>query len=334
MKKITIESVAQRAGVSIAAVSYALSGKRKISPKVSEKIKKAIKELGYKPSVLARNLASKKTWTVGLYTSPTKNIREDVFFNSLLAGILDNLHENKYQLHLYADYLNEVDENHSDLSMTQPIDGALIMNPRINDAYLDYLKKQEIPFVVIGTPEEPERIFYVDADLASAAYTATKYLLSKGHRNILFINGPANYTQSLQHIRGSTAALNEYGRELESEAMIHIPMLEEEAYGVLRSIGTDLKKYSAILAFHDVFSFGIMSHLKENLIRVPDDMAYISLGNSYFCRIYSPALTSIDLAPYEMGYQAASMLIDIIEKRRIQPLHEVLPVKLIERGSV
>jgi LacI family transcriptional regulator len=160
MPKVTIKAVAEKAGVSTAAVSYALSGKRKISPEVTEKIKTAILELGYKPSITARNLASSKTWTIGLYTSPTRDIREDVFFNSLLAGILDELHLKKYQLHLYADYLNENPIDHPDLSMTQPIDGALIMNPRVDDVYLEHIKRQGIPVVVIGTPSDPEKVFY------------------------------------------------------------------------------------------------------------------------------------------------------------------------------
>ena len=334
MKKITIESVAKRAGVSTAAVSYALSGKRKISHEVSEKIKEAIDELGYKPSIIARNLASRKTWTVGLYTSPTKNIRSDVFFSSLLAGILDNLHEKKYQIHLYADYLNVSTEDHPDLSMTQPIDGALIMNPRVNDVYLDYLRKQKVPFVVIGTPADPEKIFYVDVDLTAAAYIATKYLISKGHKNILFINGPSDYMQSFHHIQGSNMAFNENGMKIESKSIINIPMEEEESYKILKQIGVGVKKYSAILAYHDVFSFGIMSYLKERQIHVPNDVSYISLGNSQFCRVCSPSITSMDLAPYDMGYQSAEMLIDIIEKRRIQPSHTIIPVKLIERESV
>ena len=77
MKKVTIETVAQKVGVSAATVSYALSGKKKISPEVKERIFQVIKELDYRPNVTARNLASSKNWTVGLYASPTQNIRED-----------------------------------------------------------------------------------------------------------------------------------------------------------------------------------------------------------------------------------------------------------------
>ena len=99
-------------------------------------------------------------------------------------------------------------------------------------------------------------------------------------------------------------------------------------------VGDGLKKITAILAYHDVFSFGIMRYLKEKNYKVPDEIAYISLGNSQFCKICSPALTSMDLAPYDMGYQAVEMLIDIIEKRRIQPSHTIIPANLVERESV
>ncbi|MBN1500543.1 MAG: LacI family DNA-binding transcriptional regulator [Spirochaetes bacterium] len=331
--KITIETVAKKAGVSTAAVSYVLSGKQKLSPEVTVKIKKAIEELGYKPNIIARNLASKKTWTVGFYTSSTKNIRGDVFFNPLLAGILDNLHQQKYQLHLYADYLNETDEDHPDLSLTQPIDGALIMNPRVNDVYLEYLKQQNIPFVVIGTPAEPEKVFYVDVDLTAASYIATKHLILKGHRNVLFILGPEDLMQTVHHTQGCKMAFDEMGWELSAESLVHLPMAEEESYEALKSIGEDIHKYSAIVAFHDIYSFGIMSFLKDNQISVPQNMMYISLGNSLFCRVNSPTITSIDLAPYDIGFQSAEMLVDIIEKRRMQPSHSIIPVNLIKRES-
>ncbi len=334
MTKVTIKAVAEKAGVSTAAVSYALSGKRKISPEVTEKIKTAILELGYKPSITARNLASSKTWTIGLYTSPTRDIREDVFFNSLLAGILDELHLKKYQLHLYADYLNENPIDHPDLSMTQPIDGALIMNPRVNDIYLEHIKQQGIAVVVIGTPSDPEQVFYVDVDIAAGAYTATKYLISKGHNKILFVDGPADYMQSLHHLQGSRMAFGDSGIAWNENDVIHVDLAEDAAYGALEGIGNRITDYTAFLAYHDVFTCGIMRFLKDRGLKVPADVAYVSMGNTLISRINTPALTSIDMAPYEMGRQAAEMLVDVVEKRRIQPSHTIIPTRLVERESV
>jgi len=333
VSKITIKSVAEKAGVSTATVSYALSGKKKISPEVTEKIKTAALELGYKPSIVARNLASSKTWTVGLYTSPTRHIREDVFFNSLLAGILDELHQKKYQLHLYADYLNENPIDHPDLSMTQPIDGALIMNPRVDDVYLEHIEHQGIPFVVIGTPSDADQVFYVDVDIAAGSYLATNYLISKGHTRTLFIDGPADYMQSLQHLQGSRLAYDESGLAWNKGDVIHLALAEDAAYGSLDGLGNRILDYTAILAFHEVFSYGIMRFLKDRRLRVPADVAHVSMGNTLISRLCTPAITSVDMAPYEMGRRAAEMLLDVIEKRRIQPSHTIIPVRLIERDS-
>jgi LacI family transcriptional regulator len=334
MAKVTIETVAKKTGVSTAAVSYVLSGKRKISKEVTERVLKAIDELNYKPSIVARNLASSKTWTVGLYMSPTKNIREDIFFSSLLAGIMDHLHIKRYQVHLYADYLDESQDDHPDLSMTQPIDGALVMNPRINDVYLDHIKKQNIPFVVIGTPSDPENIFYVDIDVTASSYALTKHLINKGHKRIFFINGPSDYTQSLQRKKGSILALTESGIEINEDDFINMPIIEEAAYESLLNKGNKLNDYTAIVSFYDVFTNGILSFLKEKKLRIPADMALVTMGNNLISPLHSPALTSIDLVPYEMGYQAAEMLVDVIEKKRIQPSHTIISTKLVERESV
>ena len=334
MSKITIETVAKKSGVSTATVSYVLSGKRKISKAVTENVLKAIDELNYKPSIIARNLASSKTWTVGLYTSPTKNIREDVFFNTLLAGILDYLHLKRYQVHLYADYLDEDTDDHPDLSMTQPIDGALVMNPRINDVYLDHIKKQNIPFVVIGTPSDPENIFYVDIDVTASSYALTKHLISKGHHRILFINSPTDYTQSVQRKKGCVLALMENSIEINENDFINIPIIEEAAHEALMKKGDKINDYTAIVSFCDVFIYGILNFLKEKNLHIPADMALVTMGNNLISRNHSPTLTSIDMAPYEMGYQSAELLIDVIEKKRIQPSHTIISAKLIERESV
>jgi len=228
MKKVTIETVAQKVGVSAATVSYALSGKRKISQEVTEKILKAVEELDYRPSITARNLASKKTWSVGLYASPTQNIREDYFFNNILAGVLDVLHVRKYQIHLYADYLNENTKNHPDLNLTQPIDGALIMNPRINDVYINHIRQRNIPYVVIGTPNERDDSFYVDADITAGYYAIVNYLIKKGHRKIILVNGNVEYTQSEKRRTGYSMAFHDNGLNFSEDWIINVPMLEEQ----------------------------------------------------------------------------------------------------------
>ncbi|HKL60673.1 MAG TPA: LacI family DNA-binding transcriptional regulator [Sphaerochaeta sp.] len=333
MPKVTIETVAKKVGVSAATVSYALSGKRKISREVTDRILKAVEELDYRPNITARNLASSKTWTVGLYASPTQNIREDYFFNNILAGVLDVLHEKKYQIHLYADYLDENNKDHPDLNLTQPIDGALIMNPRINDVYIQHIMQRKIPFVVIGTPDERENSFYVDADITAGYYAATNYLIKKGHRKIILMNGSADYTQSGKRKTGYEMAYHDNGLSYSQDWIINVQMLEEEGYRAFKQAMNVIPDFTAVITCNDTIAVGVLRVLKEENIQVPGKVAVISAGNTMITRIHAPSITSLDMSSYEIGSKAAELLVDVIEKRRIQPSHTIIQTNLVERES-
>lgn len=334
MKKVTIETVAKRVGVSAATVSYALSGRKKISQEVKDRIARAIEELDYRPSITARNLASSKTWAVGFYASPTKNIREDYFFNNILAGVLDVLHTRHYQINLYADYIDEDGRDNPDFSMTQPIDGALIMNPRVNDVYIEHVTQHNTPYVIIGIPDERhEMAFYVDADIMAGYYSAVNYLIKKGHRRILLCNGPKDYLQSEKRRMGYAMAFSDNGLSYKEEWVLNLPMLEEDGYRAFSKILETSPDFTAVVTFNDTMAVGILRALKEKNLNVPSKVAVVSAGNTMLTRIHHPAITSIDLGAYEIGSKAAEMLLDVIEKKRIQPSHEIIQTRLVERES-
>ena len=334
MKKVTIETVAKRVGVSAATVSYALSGKKKISPEVKDKIFQVIKELDYRPNVTARNLASSKTWTVGLYASPTQNIREDYFFNNILAGVLDVLHEKKYQLMLYADYLDENGGSNPDFSLTQPIDGALIMNPRVDDAYIEHVKERKIPYAIIGTPEKDAgETYFVDSDIAAGYYAAVNYLISKGHKKIILMNGLAEYAQSENRKVGYKQAFLDNGLEYDRSYIVNVPMVEEEGYRAFMDILKKKTDATAVVTFNDTIAVGVLRALREQKINVPHKMAVVSAGNTMITRVHNPTITSIDMNAYALGSKAAELLVDVIEKRRMQPSHEIIQTHLEERES-
>ncbi len=333
MAKITIETVAKRAGVTAATVSYALSGKKKISDEVKQRIYAAVEELNYRPSVTARNLASSKTWTVGLYASPTKNIREDYFFNNILAGILDTLHEKNYQIQLYADYQDEEKTSNQNIHMTQPIDGALIMNPRIHDKYIKDIMQRGIPLVVIGTPEERENCFYVDADITAGYYAAVNYLIKKGHTKILLINGSAEYTQTEKRKAGYILAYEDNGLSFDEQWILNVQMLEEDGYREFKKIAEQITDFTAVVTFNDTIAVGVLRVLREKGISVPHKVAVLSAGNTMITRIHSPSITSLDMGSYDIGMKAAELLLEVIEKKRIQPSHTIIRTHLVERES-
>jgi LacI family transcriptional regulator len=247
--------------------------------------------------------------------------------------VLDVLHERKYQVHLYADYLNEKSRNHPDLNLTQPIDGALIMNPRINDVYIDHIRQRNIPYVVIGTPEERDDSFYVDADVTAGYYAIVNYLLRKGHRKIILMNGSVEYTQSEKRKTGYMMAYRDNALKYSEHWIVNVPMLEEEGYRVFLKTIRTIPDFTAVVTFNDTIAVGVLRALKESNLQVPSKVAVVSAGNTMITRIHSPAITSLDMGSYEIGSKAAELLVDVIEKRRIQPSHEIIQTRLVERES-
>jgi LacI family transcriptional regulator len=187
-QKITSALVAKRAGVSEATVSYIISGKRKISRGITEKVMKIMKDLNYSPNREMRNINAKSTNTIGFFGPSTHSIRNDMFFNDLLAGILDELHSRDFRFLMFADYSEEIPEApQPDVEIDPALNGFLVMNPRNDDRHVKALRKAGMPFVVMGNSQDNEQ-FSVGSDTVAGMYHAVDHLIKKGHRNILLID--------------------------------------------------------------------------------------------------------------------------------------------------
>ncbi|MGO8694994.1 MAG: LacI family DNA-binding transcriptional regulator [Rectinemataceae bacterium] len=331
--KVTVETIAERLGISKATVSYALTGKNRVSRELKEKILTTAKELGYKPSALARNLVSRKTWTIGLYAPDSAHLVEDIYFNSVLSGILDLLHHSGYNLQLFPSYADSKIDDMLHLDTHQALDGLLIMDPRLSTHYLDEVRSMDLPFVLVGLPREiDEDVFYVDFDLAASAYIAVTHLLDRGRKRIGFINSPEAMIQSVHRMNGFARAFAE--RELPASDLVEYagPSLEEGHEACRRLLERE-PAMDALAVYNDLPAVGAAQALREARRRIPTDTALVSGGNTIVARIHSPSLTSVDPNPYRQGYRSAELLIEVVEKKRMRPTHDILPVQLVERES-
>lgn len=330
MKKVTLETVAQKAGVSKATVSYVLTGKKKISTEVTQRVINAVQELNYRPHILARNLAGGRTHTIGLFSAPTTVIREDTYFNSMISGILDALHERGYYLQIHAEFAEDQTENGLQINFQYPLDGFLITNLHINHIYLNRVMEMNIPFVLIGTPYNSTDYFYVDFDLIASTYESTKYLLNRGIHKIYFINSPQEYIQSLQREEGIALAFKEKGVSFERKNVKYSHFLEHEGYRLCNQIVEENPQVEAIMACNDLTTIGVLQALKERKIEVPKQIAVMcTSGHTILAKVYSPKITCIEFDSYTQGYEAAKMIVEVVEKKRFSPSHHILPIKFI-----
>lgn len=341
MSKASLDTVAQKAGVSKSTVSYVLSGKRKISPEVSERVRKVLQELNYSPRKKVYSDSNSKgekqqfdhvtTHVVGLFVPILQErLSDDFFYYPLIEGVMDSLNALHYRMLLNRKNIDMDNTALLEFNTDHLLDGIILMNPLVNHTYLDYLKKEKVPFVIIGTPEKEEDIFYVDIDIISAAYRAVTYLIERGHSKIFFINHKQDYIQSTQLNKGYQTAYAEAGIELDSEKyIVHSSINIEAGYTSCMQALQRKVDFTAVVAQNEIVAKGVLQALGEKGIAVPEDVAVISLGGNPIGRLNSPAITSIDFAPYDMGYQAAKMLIEVIKKKRMKPSHILLPTKFI-----
>ncbi len=333
MMKVTIETIAKKVGVSTATVSYALTGKNRISEELRQHILATAKELGYRPSVLARNLATNTTKTIGLYTADSTCLSEDIYFNLVLAGILDCLQNTGYHLELYPAYPDSTIDEVLHLNTRQALDGLLIMNPLISDHYLDEVRQMGLPFVLIGLPMEiTEEVFYVDFDLTASVYIAVERMLDKGRKRIGLINSAKNMSQTKHREQGFHRAFADRNLPI-SDLVTHAGPTMAEGVVACRELLAKDPELDGLVVYNELPAVGAIQALRDAKHRIPQDTAVISGGNTLIARIFQPTLTSVDPHPYQQGYRSAQLLIEVIQKKRIRPTHEILSVQLIERES-
>lgn len=332
---ITMATVARHAGVSKSTVSYVLSGRKRISAEVTERVWQAVNELGYRPSSAARSLASRKSLTIGLFCNPTETLREDPYFNQLLSGVLDAIGGYGYQLTLFPEASGDEAEAEHDgaLPPAGSIDGALVMNPRVDSSGLERLADTGVPLVVIGTTRSRREFFSVDHDQAAVIYQALEYLARKRHRRILFINSPETYVGTIQREEGFELARTELRLEKDPQLIRRGKITLEDGERICSEALDAGLPFSAVLTMSDIMAVGAIRALRAFGRRVPQDVAVVSSGNTIIAGVHSPALTATMLYPYEQGREAGAILIDVIQRRRLRPTHTTLPVTFVTRES-
>lgn len=333
MSKPTLEEIAQRVGVSKSTVSYALSGKRKVSEEVSAEIQKAIEELNYTPG-LRNTYRRQSTKIIGLFIPVLETkLSEDFFYYPVIEGVVDFINTKDYRLMLNRVPADMDTNSQLSFNSVQGLDGIILMNPGTDNDSLKFIRNEGLPFVIIGTPAEEHDIYYVDIDLVSAAYQAVDFLMMKGHEKIFIINTPKEFIQSSQRLEGYRHAYEAHGLKLKSEYITNAHVSQEEGYRIAKRILQEKIDFTAVVTPNEMVARGVLDALKESRIPVPGKVAVVGMGYAKIAELSSPKITSIDFTPYTMGYDAAKMLIEVITKKRMRPSHLILPTRLIERET-
>ncbi|HBZ80884.1 MULTISPECIES: LacI family DNA-binding transcriptional regulator [Brevibacillus] len=313
---ITIKDIAKRANVSTATVSRVINNKSEgISPQTREYIQSIIKELNYQPNALARGLITRKTSTIGLILPDITN----PFFPDLVRGIEDAANKAGYSVFLgNSDDNAKKEKKYVQLMTEKKVDGIIFSSTaKYSKDLYDELIAADIPVVLIDRGESGDAYSGVYMKNEEGAYMATKHLLEQNHTRIGCISGPPSVQNSQDRVEGYKRALAEAGISVQESWIVSGGYRIDGGYEVAKKMLAD-GEVTAIFACNDLMAIGVYEAAQELGKSIPRDVSVVGFDDIRLISTLMPKLTTIRQPAYQMGKEAAKILIQSIKKKGIK----------------
>jgi len=327
----TISDVAKLAGVSPVTVSRVINNADNVRPATRARVERAIAELGYVPSGVAKSLRLKRTQTLALIVPDIQNS----FWTTVARGVEDAAQSRGYSIFLCnTDENAEKQRHYLEVVISQRTDGVIIAPSDNKIENLSLLKKRRIPTVVMDRYIDGWDVDTVMGDSVSASRALVKHLISLGHRRIAMISGPRTTSTSTDRIIGYRIALEESGIPFDPD-LVRIGEYRSIAGERLthQLLENDLRP-TAIFAANNVIALGVIDALSVHGLRVPQDMALVCFDDLPNTSRLFPFLTVAVQPAYDLGANAAQLLLSRLESDQLPPpRHVILPTRLLIRQS-
>lgn len=321
----TIRDVAARAGVSRATVSRLLSGGY-VSSASRELIQSAISELGFRPSVPARMLATKKSCSIGLLVHDFS----DVFYAPILRGAAQQASADGYDILLFNNTFREDgDVSHLAKITERRLDGiiAVVHTPSI----LRHQESLKARVVAVIPNTEDDSVARIEVDNLSGAREAVEHLVSLGHRRIAHIAGPSYAYIAKLREEGYRAAMGAI--DAQPKLVPTSGFSKDEGYRAMMQLLTDDDAPSAVFAANDKIALGAWAAARERSLRVPEDLSIVGFDDLDCLMLTDTPLTTVHQPFEEMGAQAVSRLVSVLEGNGASDMVVQLQYRLVVRRS-
>ncbi len=308
--RVTISDVAREAGVSLMTVSRVANNKGEISPATRQRVHDVIERLGYRPSGIARGLATQRTGTLGLVVPDMAN----PFFSDVARGTEDRARAAGYNI-----FVCNTDESPQrevaalDSLEEKRVDGIVLCSSRLHDDGLRAALDHHPAAVLINRRLE---VYHVDtvllADRAGAG-TAIQHLLRSGHKAVGFLAGPLTSYSSQQRTRGYREALATAGVVFNPDWVCPCSYEVESGRDAARAMLSDHPELTAIFCYNDLVAVGALQACADLGRRVPDDLALVGFDDIPLAALVAPPLTTCHVPRYDLGDQAMRLLLKRID---------------------
>ncbi|PWC20064.1 transcriptional regulator RbsR [Brenneria roseae subsp. roseae] len=327
-----MKDVARLAGVSTSTVSHVINNNRFVSDAIREKVMKAVEELNYAPSALARSLKINQTRTIGMLLTASNN----PFYAEVVRGVERCCYERGYSLILCnteGDWARM--SRNLETLLQKRVDGVLLMCTESHRPSPEMVSRYpSIPMVMMDWAPFEGVIDVIKDNSLLGGEMATNYLISRGYRKIACIAGPQDKTSAYNRLEGYRQAMKHAGLSVPDEYEIFGDFEFETGYQAMQRLLTLEEKPEAVFACNDAMAVGVYRALYQAGLSIPQDVAVIGYDDIDLARYMSPSLTTIHQPKDELGELAVDTLLYRLEHPDTEPNVLVLTPELMVRESV
>ncbi|NJO69008.1 MAG: LacI family transcriptional regulator [Bacteroidetes bacterium] len=332
-RQTSLKDLAQALNVSVSTVSRALKNHPDISPALSHKIQELAKSMKYSPNPLAMGLLRRQTRTIGV-------IIPDIvthFFSSVISGIEDIASkEGYYVVVTSSSELFEKEKLCVENLVHLRVEGVIACVSRTTADYSHYDLFQEagIPLVFIDRVCRTDEFSSVIADNTDAAREITRYFYQSGCRKISYISGPDHLNICRERLQGYMEGLQQCKLFLAPGYSERCEMDMESATNAVKRLLALKDRPDAVFGINDMVMFAAIKEIKNQHLRIPEDISVIGFTDDFHATFIEPALTSVVHPAFEMGQQAASLLLEQSKSETDLPVKQIkLNTHLVVRDS-
>jgi LacI family transcriptional regulator len=338
--KITISDIAKQAGVSKATVSRVLNNRPEgVGADKRAQIQAILNDTGFQPSGFARGLATGVSHSIGLIIPNITN----PFFPLLVRGVEDVLNHAGYSLFLCnSDGDITKEKEYVRVLMEKEVDGVILDSAVSDcDCQLVLLEDQGVPYVLLDRIIEGQTQFGVFLDNREGARLAARQLLAHDGCRLVYLNGPAEHSQSKLRQAGLEDVLMEKGMPLSSVRILQgDDSIQSGKQRINELLNTwkpnssgEYLPFNAIFACNDLMAIGAMQALKQRNIRVPEEVELIGFDDIELAQLVEPALSTVSQPTFEMGSRSAELLLQLINGKKPRIKTVTLKPALVLRGT-
>lgn len=336
--QVTIKDIARELGISPSTVSRALKNHPDISAETKKAVHELAEKLNYQPNIVALSLRHRKTNTLGVVIPEIVHY----FFSTVISGIESVAYEAGYNV-ILTQSNESAQREATDLKalFNSRVDGMLISISRETNHYehIESILAKDVPVVFFDRSYDNPNTSKVLVDDYEGAYDAVKHLIDQGCRRIAHLEMAPGLAIAEDRKRGYLDALKEHNLPVDDRLTIICPSgTLEDGQRAAEQLLSQKNLPDSIFANNDLLAFGAMQVIKKKGLRIPDDIAIVGYSNWFFSALMDPPLTSVHQPGFEMGMEAARMLISQIEMKEkgmkdIVPEKKILKTHLVIRES-